>query len=344
MPNNPTTAYIDERNMLGSIDMLPQQVRHAWSATQDFQLSDTKSIRNVVLFGMGGSALGMDVAKSVFAEQVKVPLLIVNDYRVPGYVQADTFAILSSYSGTTEETVMAAKTVQERTQHLAVVTTGGPLADLMQSTNLPGYIIDPTYNPCGQPRIAVGYAITGMVRMLQRAELVNVTDNDIDDVAHFMDGNRELLRDAAMETAERASDKLIVYVGSEHLLGNIHVMSNQTNENGKHFSSYFALPELNHHLLEGLGNPAGAKQLHFVFVESQLYHPRIQKRYEITKRVLDEQGISHETFLPAASTPLQQAYEVLQWGSYASFYIATKHNVDPSPIPWVDYFKHALAK
>ncbi len=336
---------VDERNMLGSIDMLPQQVRHAWSATQDLAFPEAvKAARSVVLFGMGGSALGMDVVRAVCSEQVKVPLLIVNDYRVPGYVQADTLAILSSYSGTTEETIMAAKTVQERTQHLAVVTTGGPLAELMASKNLPGYIIDPTYNPCGQPRIAVGYAITGVLRMLQRAGMINVADAEIDDAAHFMEGNRELLRDAALETAERCKDKLVVYVGSEHLLGNIHVVANQTNENGKHFACSFALPELNHHLLEGLGNPVAAKQLHFVFIESQLYHPRVQKRYEITKRVLDEQGISYETFLPAAATALQQAYEVLQWGSYTSFYIATAHQVDPSPIPWVDYFKHALAK
>jgi glucose/mannose-6-phosphate isomerase len=335
----------DERNMLGSIDLLSQQVRHAWSATQDLQLLNTSEpIHEVVLFGMGGSALGMDVVRALYATTATVPLLIVNDYLVPNYVHANTLAVLSSYSGTTEETVMAAKTVQERTQRIAVVTTGGPLLDLMQKRQLPGYQIEPQYNPCGQPRIAVGYAVTGMIRILQRAGVIQVTDAEIDDAAHFMDGNRELLRDAAQETANRCKDKLVVFVGSEHLLGNVHVMTNQTNENGKHFACFFSIPELNHHLLEGLGNPVSAKQLHFVFVESQLYHPRVQKRYAITKQVLEEQGISHETFLPAAATPLQQAYEVLQWGSYASYFIAEAHQVDPSPIPWVDYFKHALAK
>lgn len=335
----------DERNMLGSIDMLAQQVRHAWSATQSLTFPESvRSVQNVVLFGMGGSALGMDILRAVYSDSVKVPLLIVSDYKVPGYLQANSLAILSSYSGTTEETVMAAKTVQERTAHLAVVTTGGPLAELMQAKQLPGYVVEPTYNPCGQPRIAVGYGFTGMVRILQRAGLITVSDQEIDDAAHFMDGNRELLRDAAMETAQRCEQKLVVFVGSEHLLGNVHAVANQTNENGKHFGCYFVLPELNHHLLEGLGNPAAAKQLHFVFVESALYHPRVQKRYEITKQVLDKQGISYETFLPAAATPLQQAYEVLQWGSYASFYLAESHQIDPSPIPWVDYFKHALAK
>ena len=330
---------LDERNMLGSIDMLAKQVQHAWEATKTVQLpAGVESCAQVVLFGMGGSALGMDVARAVYGSTATVPLLIVNDYIVPGYVSANTFAVLSSCSGTTEETLTAAKIIQSRTKLVAAVTTGGELA------KLPGYVIEPTYNPCGQPRIAVGYAIIGIIRLLQRAGVIQVSDAEIDDVSHFMDGNRELLRDAAQATAKRCADKLVLFVGSEHLLGNVHVMTNQTNENGKHFACYFPIPELNHHLLEGLGNPPAAKQLHIVFVESQLYHERVQKRYEITKRVLDQQGITYESFLPAAATPLQQAFEVLQWGSYASFYIAAAHGVDPSPIPWVDYFKHALAK
>lgn len=330
---------LDERNMLGSIDMLSQQVQHAWSATAGIQLpAGSDGCRQAVLFGMGGSALGMDVARAVYASSATVPLLVVNDYVVPGYISADTFAILSSYSGTTEETLLAMQIVQQRTKLIAAVTTAGPLA------KFPGYVIEPTYNPCGQPRIAVGYAITGIIRLLQRAGVIQVTDGEIDDVIHFMDGNRELLRDAAQATAARCADKLVMFVGSEHLLGNVHVMTNQTNENGKHFACYFPIPELNHHLMEGLGNPASIKQLHIVFVESQLYNERVQKRYEVTKSILDKQGITYESFLPAAATPLQQAYEVLQWGSYVSFYIAAAHGVDPSPIPWVDYFKHALAK
>ncbi|MFA6475290.1 MAG: SIS domain-containing protein [Patescibacteria group bacterium] len=330
---------LDSQNMLSSIDMLAQQVSHAWKDTANLQLSiPTKSIQQVVLFGMGGSALGMDVVQHLYTEQTKVPLLIVNDYKVPGYINEHTLAIFSSYSGTTEETLMAAKIVQQRTKHVAVITTGGSLAQL------PGYIINPTYNPCGQPRIAVGYAVTGLLRILQRAGIIQITDQDIDNAIHFIDGNRELLNDAAKETAERCKNKLLLFIGSEHLLGNVHIVTNQTNENGKHFAGYFAIPELNHHLLEGLSNPAATKQLHLVLIESNLYHERVQKRYDITKQVLDKQGISHEQFITTATTPLQQSFEVLQWGSYLSFYIAAAHNIDPSPIPWVDYFKHALAK
>lgn len=336
---------LDSRNMLGSIDMLSEQIRHAWDSTRSLALPETYTgCTNVVLFGMGGSALGMDIIRSVFAHQATVPLLIVNDYHIPAYVNEHTLVILSSYSGTTEETLAVAKRIKEITQHIIVVTTGGDLQRLMTEQHWPGYSIEPTYNPCGQPRIAVGYAVVGLLRLLTLAQIINVTDQEIDNVIHYLDGNRELLRDAAQELAAKLVGHMPLYVGSEFLLGNLHAVTNQTNENGKNFAATFALPELNHHLLEGLGYPVSTKQLHMVFVESQLYHERTMKRYQVTREVLDKQGIPHDTFLPTAASPLLQSFEVLQWGSYVSFYLAIHNGVDPSPIPWVDFFKHALKR
>jgi len=337
---------LDDRNMLASIDMLADQVQHAWDDTATLLVPDDyKNCRNVVLFGMGGSMLAMDIIKAVFADQATVPLLISNDYSIPAYVNQDTLVILSSYSGTTEETLTVAKTIFERTNKVMVITTGGDLKKIMDDRNLPGYCIEPNYNPCGQPRIAVGYAVIGVLRMLAQADVVTVTDTDIDNVVHYLRGNLELLRDAGQATADALSSKIPVYVGSEFLLGNLHTVSNQTNENGKQFSCWFALPELNHHLLEGLGFPQPTvQQLSFVFVESNLYHDRVQKRYDVTKQVLEKQRVSYTTFIPTASSKLLQAFEVLQWGSFVSFYLSQQNVIDPSPIPWVDFFKNALKR
>lgn len=335
---------LDDRNMLGSIDMLADQVRHAWDSTAQLVVPvEYKECSNVVLFGMGGSNLAMDIIRAAFADQVTVPLLISNDYSVPAYVNKNTLVILSSYSGTTEETLAVVKVIFERTNKVMVVTTGGELKKIMDERHLPGYCIEPTYNPCNQPRIAVGYAITGVLRMLTQVGIINITDEDIDNVIHYLRGNLELLRDAGQATATALSGKIPVYVGSEFLLGNLHVVSNQTNENGKQFACWFALPELNHHLLEGLGFPQSAVQnLSFVFIESHLYHDRVQKRYDVTKQVLEKQQVSYCSFVPTASSKLLQVFEVLQWGGFVSFYASQQNQIDPSPIPWVDFFKNAL--
>ncbi len=340
------TTQLDLQHMQESVAMLSNQVQHAWEAAQLLELPDNyKGLRNIVLFGMGGSALGMDVVRTAFASELTVPVTIVNDYEVPAQVGEDTLVVLSSYSGTTEEVVNVSKTILERTKNIFVVTTGGLLKEFAEEHDFPAYIIDPKYNPCGQPRIAVGYAVTGMIGMLVRAGYLDVTKKDIDDVIHYLEGNRELLRDEALKIAGEASGKMPIYVASQHLLGNAHIVTNQTNENGKNFAGYHAIPELNHHLLEGLGYPAIVKEgLHFVFIESSDYHKRNEKRYRVTKAVLDKQGITHSTFVPTASTVIQQVYEVMQWGGFISFYLAMHNEIDPSPIPWVDHFKDALKK
>ncbi len=339
-----TIQKLDASNMLGSIDMLAKQIEHAWEAAGTITIPDDyKNVNKIVVFGMGGSALASDIVQHLFANQLTIPLLTERDYHIPAYVDDKTLVVLSSYSGTTEETLTVTKDILFRTKKIVVITTGGGLKDFHEHHQLPAYIIEPTYNPCNQPRIAVGYAVVGLMRLFSSIGLLQITTAEINDVIHYLDGNRELLRDLSSETAQQIYGHIPMYVGSEFLLGNLHALSNQTNENGKNFGAYFSIPELNHHLMEGLGNPStGVPALHFVLIESNFYHARVLKRFQVMKQILDKQHLSYGTFIATAPTQLQQSFEVLQWGSYVSFYLAMLNHIDPSPIPWVDYFKHAL--
>ena len=136
-----------------------------------------------------------------------------------------------------------------------------------------------------------------------------------------------------------------MYVAAEHLAGNVHTMSNQMNENAKRFSTYFLIPELNHHLLEGMLYPMSNRQdLIFLLIESGLYDKRIQKRFAITADVLDKNKIKNINYTCAEKTKLGQSLEILVLGSYVSFYSAMLQRIDPTAIPFVDYFKKQLAK
>lgn len=74
--------------------------------------------------------------------------------------------------------------------------------------------------------------------------------------------------------------------------GPIHVVNNQLNENAKNISFDFQIPELNHHLMEGLKHPeSNSKDILFVFAFSKHYSDRVQKRFELTKQVVEKNGI-----------------------------------------------------
>ena len=109
-------------------------------------------------------------------------------------------------------------------------------------------------------------------------------------------------------------------------------------------AAWFLIPELNHHLLEGLtGPPAVRNRLLAVMMASNLYDERIQRRYAITGQVLEEQHVASYTLTPQGATALEQAFDILLLGGYASFYQAMINRVNPTPIPWVDYFKRLMA-
>lgn len=337
---------LDVQNMLGSIDLLNQQCLDAWQAMKSIKLpASYHQINKVVLFGMGGSLLGMEVIKNLFADQLKVPVLIINDYFLPSYIDNNTLAILSSYSGGTEETVFAAQNILKKTKKVFVITTGGFLQKFAHQHRLPTYLINPRYNPCNQPRMALGYSLVGQMSVFNKLGLIKIQDADIKNLAFYLSQHARKNKELAKQQVKKIKNKVPIFVASEFLLGNVHIAANQTNENGKNMAAYFPLPELNHHLMEGLGNPrTNQKNLIFILINSHLYYPRNRKRYAITKKVLAKNKVAYLELKLSAHNKILQSFAVLQWGSYLSFYLSQANKIDPSPIPWVDFFKNELQK
>jgi glucose/mannose-6-phosphate isomerase len=139
--------------------------------------------------------------------------------------------------------------------------------------------------------------------------------------------------------------RIPVVVVAEHLEGAAHVCANQLNENAKTYSEYRVIPELNHHLMEGLQFPkTNDDTLLFMLVESELYQASNQKRFKLTSEVLVKNTINQQHIALSSPTKLGQAFELMVFGAYVNFYLAMLNNLDPSPIPWVDWFKQELKK
>ncbi|MCU0373403.1 MAG: SIS domain-containing protein, partial [Ignavibacteria bacterium] len=132
-----------------------------------------KNIKNVVMCGMGGSGLGARVIESVFASDLNIPLVRVNDYHIPRFVDSDTLVICSSYSGETEETLQNANEAIAKKVKCIVIANGGRLIDLAKENKLPFYDIEPNFNPSDQPRMAIGYSIVGQLVLSSKTGLFN---------------------------------------------------------------------------------------------------------------------------------------------------------------------------
>jgi glucose/mannose-6-phosphate isomerase len=343
---------LDKENVLGSVEHLPDQIEHAWEEIKKIEIDPSyRSVKRVVFSGMGGSGLGSHVIKTLYKDRSNIPFEVINHYALPAYVDEETLVVLSSYSGTTEETIASAEDAIKKKAKVVVITAGGKLADLAEQHHWPIYKMNPVHNPSNQPRMAIGYSVFGQLGLLARMGLIELSDEDVASTVALLRKNNEFLspesidKNSAKFLAYASVDKMLFLVASEHLEGAIHVFNNQLNENAKNASVCLSIPELNHHFMEGLSFPTLLKDgAIFLFFNSVLYHPRVQKRYPITATVVDQQGYPSEMVQSVWKTKLQQVWEVIQLGAYTNFYLSMLNGINPSPIPWVDQFKAELSK
>lgn len=344
---------LDKGRMYESIELLGQQCEQAWQEVKKIKIPKSFSKNNnLIFFGMGGSALGPEITKYLFLDSMKKPVEIIRDYSTPNFVDQNTLVFLVSYSGNTEETLQSAKESIRRTKKIIVITAGGDLEKFAFKNHLPIYLIDPINNPCGQPRMALGYMVMGVIGLLKNLGLVKIDEQEVKKaIAELAKLNDKFglkintSNNLAKKIAQKIYQKMPIFVASKHLLGNVHTAANQTNENGKNFSAFFTLPDLNHHLLEGLAHPKQGKNfLHFVFFNSKFYNPRTQARYKITQKIVKQNGVGFSEINLGGQTKLIQSFEALSFSSYLSYYLALLNNLDPSPVPWVDYFKEQLSR
>jgi len=341
----------DQSDVLSSVESLSDQIVDALSQVANIVVpADYNNIKNVVVSGMGGSVLGSYVIKNLFKSELKVPLEIVSHYTLPEYVDQNTLVLLSSYSGTTEETLSAAEDAKSRGAKVMVITSGGPLEQLALSNYWPMYKIIATFNPCNQPRLAIGYVIMGQLALFAKAGIITDQSELLNKVVLGLKKmipslTPEVENNPAKLLAFAAFDKHIIFVAAEHLIGAAHIMNNQVNENAKTLTSEWPLPEFNHHYMEALSFPKLAKDTTlFTLFNSALYHERIQKRVLVTKQLLEDKGYEVQLIQATAPSKLEQVFEVIQLGEFVTAYLPVLYGIDPSDIPNVDWFKAEMAK
>jgi len=344
---------MDPLDVLGSTKMFPDQCQQAWDESTKIKFpNEYKIVKNIVVCGMGGSRFTPKMIKELFWDKITLPYEIVDDYTLPAYVDGNSLVILSSFSGSTEEILSCGLEAQKRGAKIAGVCKGGKISEFLKENSYPAYIFDPKFNPCGQPRIGGGYLLMGHAGLLYSLGVLPIDSKEVVEAIQFVRECSEKF-DVAISEKENPA-KLLAWklvdthpfiITSEFLRGFANGFANQINETGKMISDYRHIPELNHHLMEGLKHPESIHENGlFVFFVSDLYSDVIKKRYKITQDVVSKQGLQTETVELTGKTKMAQLLEACALGAYTTFYLAMIYDEDPVTIPWVDYFKEQLAK
>ncbi len=340
---------MDDQSMLGHVGALAEQCRAAWAAVQGLELPPTHwETTEVIITGMGGSAIGGDLAAAVVEEHSALPIQVLRDYGLPAYAGRHTLVIASSYSGNTEETLSSFRAAHERGCALVAVATGGELARLAREWKVPLV----TFHYESQPRAALGNSLMSLLGVLRTRGLAGDVGADLEEALSVLARQNAQLapttpqaENLAKRLAADLAGHLPIVVGAGPLAPVARRWKGQFNENGKAWAYFEALPEMDHNALSGIEFPAQAAEwLHVLFLESETMHPRNQLRVDLTEEILGQHGvICHRVPVPGAST-LAQILAAVQIGDYASVYLALLYGTDPTEIGAIVTLKGKLAE
>lgn len=341
----------DTLGVYDSIISLGQQFESAWHDTQFVSLNfDAKEIDNIVFAGMGGSNLPAYIIQSISPLLLNIPFEIIANYRLPQYVSKNTLVILASYSGNTEEIMSCGQDAAKRKSKTVVITTDGKLKEMALSEHWPLILLDDELNRSHIPRYGIGLmlgASLGIItrlnpeafRFIDPKEILRVIERTLD----TLKTDRLTTDNPAKSFAVKNRGQSLIVFAANHLAGVGKISSNMINETAKTFSAFFPIPDLNHHLMEGLSFPVSLKEhTRFILLNSTLYPEIIQKRFQITKNILVKQDYQITVIKPESGDIISQVFESLVFFVMISYYLSIVNKQNPGSNPWVDFFKKQL--
>ena len=338
--SDPVTALraLDSGDMLDAVRSLPEHLHDALWRVESARLEPFEGCSGLMVCGMGGSAIGGDLAAAALGSRLGNPLTVVRTYALPVWTPTDRMVLCSSYSGDTEETLGCYEAAEALGVQRIVATTGGALGEAARRDGVPVIGL-----PAGfAPRAAVGYMFT------VAAEVASLCGSDtirmeIDSSAAHLEAQRDQLTERAASLAADLDGTIPAIYGSGLTAPVAYRWKTQINENAKAPASFHVLPELDHNEIVGWEGAEG-RGMAAVLLEDRDQHPRERQRFELTANLIEapaERVLRIET---EGDSRTERLLWAVMLGDLVSLHLAARRGVDPSSTEVIERLKDELGR
>jgi glucose/mannose-6-phosphate isomerase len=336
----------DPAGMLADVLAQPHQVGDALWRVESARIERADLVGGLLVCGMGGSAIGGDLAAAAIGERAERPIVTSRDYTPPPWLGSDALVLCASYSGNTEETLSAFEAARARGARTLVVTAGGELGARARRDGLP-WVRLPDGFP---PRAALAFLLVPLVLLLdglgaglggaaEREEAVRVLTALGGELAPEVPaaGN------PAKALAAALAGRVPVIYGSELSAAVAYRWRTQFEENTKVLAGSGALPEMNHNALEAwAAADAGRAAWAVVLLREHGEHPRVARRLALTRELIGARTPTYEVWARGDGRLARMLSLVLQ-GDWVSYYAALVRGADPWAVDALEAFKRRMA-
>lgn len=333
---------MDPTDLQGQLFAFPDQLE--WSSGVKFP--KIEGARNVVICGVGGSAIAGDVLFDLVVPTMSVPLSVSRDVTLPGFAGKDTLAIVVSYSGNTAESLDQYEDAMHRGCRIAAITSGGRLEQLAMANSQP-LIKVPAGN---QPRASMGYLLGALALTVQKAGFGKVHD----DLLTAAPALRSYLHSVSPETpsstnqAKRLAKAMRGSVPAIYAPRPVRSVAlrwqGQFNENAKMVSFSGEIPEMDHNQLVGWLEGGADCQCRPVMLIPAEMRPTVKRMAEVTLQMLNERGLDPVFVTLPGDDLISNVLQGIALGDMASYYMAILKDVDPAPVTPIKEFKARISQ
>jgi len=322
--------------MLDDVLAIPEHLRDALWRVESARLESGEAA-GLMVCGMGGSAIGGDLAAAALGDRLTRPLLTVRGYGVPSWTTPEWTVLCSSYSGDTEETLACFDAAEALGARRIVASTGGELVDAAREAGVPVVGL-PGLLPA--PRTAVAYMLVCALEVAAVAGIAPRVHTEIDAAAAFIEESREELQRHAAELAASLDGAVPVIVGADLTAPVARRWKTQINENADAQSFFSELPEADHNEICAWSGDAFCA----VLLEDSDQHPRERRRFELTAEAIASAGAGAIRLETKGETRVARLLWATMLGDLVSLELATARGVDALTTEALDSLKSALGR
>ena len=319
----------------------PAQLKEAMQIGADATIRPhDKPIYKAHVAGMGGSAIGADFVAAFISDACGIPYNRSKGYQVPAYIDNNTLAICSSYSGNTEETLAAFEAMLQTGAKVVCIASGGKLIDAAKKHGL-DYIQLPGGSP--SPRACLGYSLVQQLWVLHHLGMIDATKLEaVSSAALLLEAEQDRIKEKAQRIAPLLQDKIPVLYAEDRMEPVAVRWRQQINENGKQLAWHHVVPEMNHNELVGWRQ--NYPNVSVVVLRNEDDHARNQVRTNITSEIVSEFAGALITIESKGTNLIERSLYLVHLGDWISVYLAEGRGMDAIEIKVIDYLKSELGK
>jgi len=344
---------IDKSNVLKLYMKTPDYCKQAIKLAKEKNIQRLirrleRTPRNILVTGMGGSAIGGEILREWLLDRIPIPIEVCKDYVLPAYVNKDTLVFAVSYSGETEETLNAFLEAVKRGSLVVSITSGGHLQSFSEKLGVPCVKVQEGL----APRVAFPYLFFPLIPLLENFGILRSYEEEVEEAIGVLEKIRDenaqevpLQENFAKKLAWELRDSVPIVYGFRQYGAVARRLKSEFNENSKVPSFFDVFPELNHNEIMGWESAEElTKTFSVLLIRDKEEPPEIRQKIELTKKLALHKAKKTLEIHAKGKGKLAKMLSVMYLGDLTSVYLAILRGVDPIPVETISLLKKHLAE